>query len=62
MLANLDGVMWTLLKLMLRRFNSKRNVTANMIVSGGGSAKSLCYALALINALEMDIAVVDFAR
>lgn len=54
--------MWILLKCMLTRCNSKWNVIANMIVSGGGSVKCLCYALVLINARGMGIAVVDFVR
>ena len=54
--------MWIQLKYMLPRCNSKRNVTANTIVSGAGSVKCLCYVLALINALDMAIAVVDSVR
>ncbi|KAI8031355.1 Coatomer subunit zeta-1 [Camellia lanceoleosa] len=42
---------------MLPRFNSKRNAIANMIVCGGDFVRCLCYALELINALAMDIAV-----
>jgi hypothetical protein len=62
MIADEDGVMWIQLKYMLPRCNSKRNVTANTIVSGAGSVKCLCYVLALINALDMAIAVVDSVR
>ena len=62
MVAYEDGVMWTQLKHMLPRCNSKRNVTANTIVSRGGSVKCLCYVLALINALDMGTAVVDSVR
>lgn len=47
---------------MLIRQSSKRNATVSMMVYGECSVKSLCYALASINALVMDIAVVDFAR
>lgn len=61
-LASRVGVMWTQRKHMQWMYCLKKNVTANMMVSGGGSVKSLCYALVLINVLGMDIAVVDFVR
>lgn len=62
MVANQDGVTWTQLKHILTRCNSKRNVTANMMVSGGNSVKFLFYVLVLINARDMGIAVVDFVK
>lgn len=47
---------------MLPRFNSKRNVIANMMVCGGDFVRCLCFAHVLTNALAMDIVAVDFVR
>lgn len=62
MLANQDGVMWTQLKHMIQRCNTKRSVTANMIVFWDVSVKFLCFVLVSINALAMGAAGVDFVR
>lgn len=60
--ANLVGAMWTLLRHMLARCNLKMNVTATMMVSLEGFVKSLFNLLALINALDMDIAAGDSVK
>lgn len=60
--AKQDGVMWIRRKHTLPRFYSKRNVIANMIVSGGVYVRCLCNARVSTNALVMDIVVVDFVR
>jgi len=56
------GVMWTQKKAMLERLNSKKNVIVNMMDALGNFVKYLFYPPALISALVMAIAVVDFVR
>lgn len=50
------------LKHMLIGYGLKKNVTASMMVFGGDSVKCQCYQFVSINAMGVDIAVVDFAR
>lgn len=57
-----DGVMWILLKLMIWRWNLKKNVIVNMMVFLGVFVRHLCYLLVLTNAQVKAIVGVDSVR
>ena len=57
-----DGVMWYLRMHIRPKWNIKKNVIANMMVSGGSSVRHMLNAAASTSALDMDIAVVVSVR